>query len=184
MCGVCNYECSYCIQSPEYRVGHPTPAQVEGFLRFFGELPGGAWEIKMTGGEPFAFKGFMERIVPGLVAETAHTVSVLTNYSGSPADLGRVHPGNLVWGRLLGTDNERVRALPGGEESPYQLQEWRPIPLRALVFQATLGQTRRQLPQVVHIHSSSLAIRSPPVWTRRCSLRGPYSLTTFFLKKP
>ncbi len=98
VCGVCNYDCSYCIQSPEYRVGHPSPAQVEGFLRFFGELPGGGWEIKMTGGEPFAFKGFMERIVPGLVAATAHTISVLTNLSAPWPTLERF--AELTRGRL------------------------------------------------------------------------------------
>ena len=32
VCGVCNYDCSYCIQSKVYRVGHPSPEQVEGFL--------------------------------------------------------------------------------------------------------------------------------------------------------
>jgi pyruvate-formate lyase-activating enzyme len=80
VCGVCNYDCSYCIQSPRHRAGHPSAGDVERFLGFFAALPG-RWEIKMTGGEPFAFKGFMERIVPGLVGETPHTVSVLTNLS-------------------------------------------------------------------------------------------------------
>ncbi len=80
VCGICNYDCSYCIQSRETRQGHPSPADVERFLAFFRALPG-RWEIKMTGGEPFAFRGFMERIVPGLIAETPHTLSVLTNLS-------------------------------------------------------------------------------------------------------
>ena len=80
VCGICNYDCSYCIQSRAARVGHPSADEVESFLRFFARLPG-VWEIKMTGGEPFAFKGFMDRIVPGLVAETPHTLSVLTNLS-------------------------------------------------------------------------------------------------------
>jgi organic radical activating enzyme len=88
VCGVCNYDCSYCIQSRATRVGHPSADDVEGFLRFFARLPG-AWEIKMTGGEPFAFKGFIERIVPGLCNETPHAVSVLTNLSAPPAILSR-----------------------------------------------------------------------------------------------
>jgi len=80
VCGVCNYDCSYCIQSKKSRVGHPSPEDVERFLAFFGALDG-RWEIKMTGGEPFAFRGFMDRIIPGLIATTPHTLSVLTNLS-------------------------------------------------------------------------------------------------------
>ena len=80
VCGVCNYDCSYCIQSKKYRVGHPTPAEVERFLTFFRALPG-AWEIKTTGGEPFAFRDFTRRIVPGLIEDTRHTLSTLTNLS-------------------------------------------------------------------------------------------------------
>jgi hypothetical protein len=97
VCGVCNYDCSYCIQSRKARVGHPSGEQIEGFLRFFAELPG-RWEVKMTGGEPFAFKGFMERIVPGLIAGTTHTVSVLTNLSAPWPVLARFAA--LTRGRL------------------------------------------------------------------------------------
>jgi organic radical activating enzyme len=97
VCGVCNYDCSYCIQSREYRVGHPSDEQVESFLRFFETLPG-RWEIKMTGGEPFAFRGFMQRIVPGLIERTAHTVSVLTNLSAPLSVLERF--AQLTHGRL------------------------------------------------------------------------------------
>jgi len=32
VCGICNYDCSYCIQSKKYRVGHPSPDDVEGFM--------------------------------------------------------------------------------------------------------------------------------------------------------
>jgi hypothetical protein len=80
VCGVCNYDCSYCIQSKKYRVGHPSEADICGFLDFFSALPG-RWEIKMTGGEPFSFRGFVQRIVPGLVQRTPHLLSVLTNLS-------------------------------------------------------------------------------------------------------
>jgi MoaA/NifB/PqqE/SkfB family radical SAM enzyme len=97
VCGVCNYDCSYCIQSPRTRVGHPSPDELERFLDFFAALPG-RWEIKMTGGEPFAFKGFMETIVPGLVARTAHRISVLTNLSAPLAVLERFAA--LTRGRL------------------------------------------------------------------------------------
>jgi organic radical activating enzyme len=97
VCGVCNYDCSYCIQSRGYRVGHPSPAEVASFLGFFARLPG-RWEVKMTGGEPFAWKGFMERIVPGLVEDTPHTLSVLTNLSAPLSILDRF--AELTRGRL------------------------------------------------------------------------------------
>lgn len=97
VCGVCNYDCTYCIQSPKTRVGHPSPEEVERFLSFFETLPG-AWEIKMTGGEPFAFPAFLERIVPGLIATTPHKLSVLTNLSAPPAQLRRF--AELTRGRL------------------------------------------------------------------------------------
>lgn len=131
VCGICNYDCSYCIQSRASRTGHPGDAEVEGFLSFFRGLappvgrglvprlsesldapappPVGRglvprlsepapWEIKMTGGEPFAFRAFMERIVPGLVDETPHAVSVLTNLSAPVPLLERF--GRLTRGRL------------------------------------------------------------------------------------
>ncbi len=97
VCGVCNYDCSYCIQSKQYRVGQPSADEVEGFLGFFAQLPG-RWEIKMTGGEPFASRGFMERIVPGLVERTPHTLSVLTNLSAPASVLERF--ARLTRGRL------------------------------------------------------------------------------------
>ena len=91
VCGVCNYDCSYCIQSKASRVGHPSPDEIEQFLAFFERLPARAvrWEIKMTGGEPFAFRGFMDKIVPGLIERTPHTVSVLTNLSAPKNLLAR-----------------------------------------------------------------------------------------------
>lgn len=97
VCGTCNYDCTYCIQSPKTRTGHPTPQEVETFLSFFPTLPG-RWEIKMTGGEPFAFGAFLERIVPGLIESTPHTISVLTNLSAPPAQLRRF--AELTRGRL------------------------------------------------------------------------------------
>lgn len=85
--GVCNYDCSYCIQSRRYRQGQPTVDDVEKFLDFFGQLPG-VWEIKMSGGEPFAFRGFLEQVIPGL-AQLPHRVSVLTNLSAPLSSLRR-----------------------------------------------------------------------------------------------
>lgn len=97
VCGVCNYDCSYCIQSRESRVGQPTLDEVERFLAFFESLSG-RWEIKMTGGEPFASKAFLERIVPGLVERTPHKISVLTNLSAPWSVLERF--ARLTAGRI------------------------------------------------------------------------------------
>jgi organic radical activating enzyme len=79
VCGVCNYDCSYCIQAPHTRVGHLDDVTLDAMLAFLSQLDG-TWEIKMTGGEPFAFKGFMDRIIPFL-AGTRHRISTLTNLS-------------------------------------------------------------------------------------------------------
>jgi molybdenum cofactor biosynthesis enzyme MoaA len=98
VCGVCNYDCSYCIQSKKHRVGQPSIEEVERFLDFFVSLDGAPWEIKVTGGEPFAFKAFVDRIVPCLVARTPHTLSVLTNLSAPVSVLERF--ANAVRGRL------------------------------------------------------------------------------------
>ncbi len=97
MCGVCNYDCSYCIQSKIYRVGHPSDDEVARFLDFFASFDT-PWEIKMTGGEPFAFKGFLNAILPGLVQRTSHTLSILTNLSAPLPFLERF--ATLTRGRL------------------------------------------------------------------------------------
>ena len=85
--GICNYDCSYCIQSKKFRQGYPSEEEIEKFLEFFATLQGN-WEIKMSGGEPFAFKGFMDKIVPGL-AKLPHKISVLTNFSAPLSVLRR-----------------------------------------------------------------------------------------------
>lgn len=95
--GACNYDCGYCIQSRRYRTGRPDAASVARALDFFAGLEG-VWEIKMSGGEAFAHPLFMEAIVPGLVARTPHTLSVLTNFSASRRDLMRF--ARLVGDRL------------------------------------------------------------------------------------
>ncbi|MCA9263157.1 MAG: radical SAM protein [Planctomycetales bacterium] len=82
--GHCNYDCAYCIQSPASRVGTPSESTVRGIVDGFAGLPG-QWEIKMSGGEPFAWKGFVRLAIPELVERTRHTLSVLTNFS-APVD--------------------------------------------------------------------------------------------------
>lgn len=86
--GHCNYDCPYCIQSRQFRRGTPDSSTIEAIVIGFSKLPG-EWEIKMTGGEPFAFKGFIEEVIPSLMAETPHVVSVLTNFSAPRNTLRR-----------------------------------------------------------------------------------------------
>lgn len=80
--GFCNYDCTYCIQSVASRVGIPSDATVRAIVGELAKLPG-TWEIKMSGGEPFAFKGFVGLVIPQLVERTPHRISVLTNFSAS-----------------------------------------------------------------------------------------------------
>ncbi|MBL9104785.1 MAG: radical SAM protein [Myxococcales bacterium] len=96
ICGHCNYDCSYCIQSQKHRVGYPTAAQIDQALTLLSGLDG-RWEIKTTGGEPFASPLFLRRVVPGLMA-TPHTMSTLTNLSAPPRILEEF--AGLTHGRL------------------------------------------------------------------------------------
>ena len=86
--GACNYDCSYCIQSPRYRKGRPQREQLERAIAAFASLPG-TWEIKCSGGEAFAHPLFLDFVVPELMAKTPHAISVLTNFSASCAELMR-----------------------------------------------------------------------------------------------
>jgi len=88
ICGDCNYDCSYCIQSRAHRQGQPDATEVDRMLDFLAALPG-TWEIKMTGGEPFASRLLLDRILPGLVERTRHHISLLTNLSAGPGPLHR-----------------------------------------------------------------------------------------------
>lgn len=78
--GHCNYDCSYCIQSKKSRVGFPGDDTVRAIISQFANLPD-QWEVKMSGGEPFAFKGFINLVIPELVSRTPHKISTLTNFS-------------------------------------------------------------------------------------------------------
>jgi organic radical activating enzyme len=94
--GHCNYDCSYCIQAKRHRVGVPSSLQLSSSLQFLADLPG-RWEVKTTGGEPFAMKGFLDEVVPGIMA-TQHVMSTLTNLSAPVAVLQRF--AQLTHGRL------------------------------------------------------------------------------------
>lgn len=87
VCGTCNYDCSYCIQSPAHRQGQPSEGEVDRMLAFLAALPG-TWQIKMTGGEPFASRLFLPRVIPGLL-QTRHRLALLTNLSPPAPVLAR-----------------------------------------------------------------------------------------------
>lgn len=88
LAGGCNYDCSYCIQSRKTRRGGVDRDLAAAALDLLGALPG-EWEIKISGGEPFAHPPFATWIVPSLMADTAHRVSVLTNFSADTRTLFR-----------------------------------------------------------------------------------------------
>ncbi len=95
--GACNYDCSYCIQSPRYRRGRPRADQLTRAVDLFATLPG-AWEIKCSGGEAFAHPLFLAQVVPDLMTRTRHRISVLTNFSSTPRELMQF--AELTRGRL------------------------------------------------------------------------------------
>lgn len=95
--GACDYDCSYCIQKPAKRTGAPDAATLDAILALLAALPG-AWEIKMSGGEPFLLPALLTRVLPFLVAETPHAVSLLTNLHPGPEILGRF--AEITRGRL------------------------------------------------------------------------------------
>ena len=77
----CNYRCSYCTQRFMPWRGRilRDAGEVDRYLSAFATLPGGTWEIKLSGGEPFAQPG-IEDIAAGLV-RLGHIVSIQTNFS-------------------------------------------------------------------------------------------------------
>jgi hypothetical protein len=95
--GACNYDCSYCIQSREYRRGRPQKEQLDRAIEAFAALPG-TWEIKCSGGEAFAHPLFMSHVVPALMSRTRHRISVLTNFSAERGEL--LSFARMVRGRL------------------------------------------------------------------------------------
>ncbi|MBT3224207.1 MAG: radical SAM protein, partial [Proteobacteria bacterium] len=86
--GACNYDCSYCIQSRRHRRGKPDNTAIKSAISCYAALEG-VWEIKCSGGEPFAHVAFLGTLIPRLMEDTSHRVSVLTNFSASHSDLMR-----------------------------------------------------------------------------------------------
>lgn len=82
---VCNYRCTYCTQrflDDRKQWARDLPR----FIDAFGALPG-AWEIKLSGGEPFQHPDFLGA-VDALIRQ-GRTLSVVTNFSASPLTLER-----------------------------------------------------------------------------------------------
>jgi len=73
----CNYRCGYCTQRFLDDRGR-WASDLPRFLAAFARLPG-AWEIKLSGGEPFIHPEFLT--VVRSLAELGWTVSVVTNFS-------------------------------------------------------------------------------------------------------
>lgn len=76
--GGCNYRCSYCVQKHAPGLGTPADAELDAALATLERLEG-AWEFKISGGEPFLLKRLPE--VARRLAAKGHKVSVLTNLS-------------------------------------------------------------------------------------------------------
>lgn len=79
----CNYRCSYCTQrflDDRGRWARDLPR----FLAAFAALPG-AWEIKLSGGEPFQHPEFLTAV--RALAGLGWRVSVVTNFSASQQKL-------------------------------------------------------------------------------------------------
>jgi organic radical activating enzyme len=112
--GACNYDCTYCIQSPKQRVGMPEQDTVERIIDRFAALPG-LWEVKMSGGEPFAFHGLMKWVIPALTERTPHLVSILTNFSAPLAVLDRfcqlTGPRLRITSASLHLEHERLKVF-------------------------------------------------------------------------
>lgn len=56
----------------------PSAGEIEIFKHFFKNL-GGGWEVKISGGEPFIYPGFLE--VAGWLIDAGMSISVVTNLS-------------------------------------------------------------------------------------------------------
>jgi MoaA/NifB/PqqE/SkfB family radical SAM enzyme len=84
--GGCNYRCSYCVQKHAEGIGGPDDAALERGIATLSALPG-AWEFKISGGEPFLLKRLPE--VAGRLVAAGHRVSLLTNLSAPLAVIER-----------------------------------------------------------------------------------------------
>ncbi|MBN1699330.1 MAG: radical SAM protein [Spirochaetales bacterium] len=79
ICEACNYDCSYCAQGRLHR-GFPSPGDAEAIARFLAGLAGG-WEVKISGGEPFFYPGFIDTV--RILVGGGVKISVVTNFSFS-----------------------------------------------------------------------------------------------------
>ncbi len=84
ICGICNYNCTYCVQKRSSKRGIPDEYMRAKFIEGFTHLQG-SWEIKISGGEPFLTPDFFT-IIEGLL-NAGHRISILTNFSSSLEEL-------------------------------------------------------------------------------------------------
>lgn len=87
--GKCNYRCSYCIQGKHPKISfQPHREQINRALDALIALPG-SWEIKISGGEPFVSASFLDLVIPRIIQESKHYISILSNLSASTEELAR-----------------------------------------------------------------------------------------------
>ncbi|MCP4154356.1 MAG: radical SAM protein [bacterium] len=85
ICRGCNYNCRYCAQGKEHS-GFPATREITALGDFFCGLDAG-WEIKISGGEPFLYPGFLT-LIKRLV-KAGIKISVVTNFSFPKKDYKR-----------------------------------------------------------------------------------------------
>lgn len=112
--GGCNYRCSYCVQKHAEGVGGPDDEALELGIATLTALPG-AWEFKISGGEPFLLKRLPE--VAGRLVAAGHRVSLLTNLSAPMAVIERfitaAGPGLRTFSCSLHLEETNVDAFLG-----------------------------------------------------------------------
>lgn len=147
----CNYRCSYCTQrflDDRSRWAR----EVDAFLTAFARLPG-QWEVKLSGGEPFAHPRFFE-LVAGLAAQ-GRRVSVVTNLSAPEPALARFV--------------DLTRAVPGVISASLHLEYVDPEGFRAKVTRlaalhpgtvcVTCVATRANLPRLAELRARFAPVR-------------------------
>ncbi|MDY0060381.1 MAG: radical SAM protein [Myxococcota bacterium] len=139
----CNYRCSYCTQrfqkDRSRQLGDPARA-----LHQLGTLPG-AWEIKLSGGEPFVQPGLVE-LVASLVAQ-GHLISVQTNFSAPDALLERFFAATRGALHLFSASLHLEHTTPEAFAERYQrlIQPWEAAGVR---FHVTSVAVPARLPEL------------------------------------
>ncbi|MDX9723654.1 MAG: radical SAM protein, partial [Myxococcota bacterium] len=159
LCGACNYDCSYCIQSKRSRRGAPSLALLQRILSGLCALPG-SWELKVSGGEPFANPHFVELVVPTLVEQSSHCLSVLSNFSAPLSSLQRFSE----------QSGERLRIFSASFHPEFcTLSEFLD---KALRFRALRERNNPQSSFVVNVVLSPQSLAEQAGWKARLEAEG------------